>query len=158
VVDLPDGRVLAQDLAVAATQLADVAHQHQGAARLAGRHQRQDPQGDGGALRLDLALARLAEPERRRDGRRPARLVEDAGLGGQLGHRATQVHAEQVGRHPEPAEGGQAVGAGVDDVTGAVEADQAVADAGGVLGVGQRAGERERALGDHLQQLAGVVR
>ena len=72
-----------------------------------------------------------------------------------------EVLAEQVPGHAEPAVGRQRVGARVDDVAGAVEPQQAVADARRVLRVDlarDRVGER--ALRDHLQQLAraGQVR
>jgi hypothetical protein len=140
VVDLADGGVLAQDLPVAAAQLADVAHQHQRPARLPARHQRQGPQQHGGPLCLDLALARLAEAQHGGQRRGPARLVQDARPGGEPGDGVPQVGAQQVGRHAEAPERRQAVGAGVDDVAGPVQPHQPVADPRGVLRLGHRPG------------------
>ncbi len=53
-VDLADGRVLAQDLAVARAQLGDVADQDQRAPRLAPGGQRERPEQHRRPLRLHL--------------------------------------------------------------------------------------------------------
>ncbi len=56
VVDLADGRVLRDQLAVAAAQLGDVAQQHQGPGALAGRPQRDRPQHERDLAGVDLGV------------------------------------------------------------------------------------------------------
>ena len=153
VVDLPDGGVLGDQLALAAAQLGDVPEQHQRADAGALGLQRDGPQLDDPAAALHLGLAR-----------RPAarqldqRLVHRPAYGGEFGGGPAQVVADQVGGEAEPVVGGQGVGAGVlDDARPRRAGSARRPTRGRGVHVDLLAGNGKRAGGDHLREVGGAL-
>ena len=150
VVDLPDGRVLGDQLALAAAQFGDVAQQYERADAGALGLERDGAQLDDAAVALDLGLAGRVTAGQLDQG-----LVDRAAGGREFGGGLAEVVADEVGGEAEAVVGGEAVGAGVLDDAVGVEPDQPVADARRRVHVDLLAGEGERPGGDHLGEVGG---
>ena len=152
VVDLADGRVLGDQLTVAAAQVGHVADQDQRADVVALRAQRDrahDQRDAVGAADLGVAVRPAAEDRAQRllVGSAPRRHQ----LAGQVGER----EPGEVAGETETAVDRERVRARVDHVAGRVDAQEAVADPRGVRVVAAVSPGREVAVGDHLGQVGG---
>ena len=149
VVDLADGGVLGDQLAVAAAQVGDVADQDQRADQPPVRAQRDGPHDQrhrlGAELGVPVGPAAEHRAERLLVGPQPRRHQ----LAGHLG----QAQPVEVAGEAEPAVDRERVRAGVDDPALLVDAQEAVADPRGVRVVAALARDREVAAGDHLGQV-----
>ena len=145
VVDLADGGVLGDQLAVAAAQVGDVADQDQRADQLALRPQRDGPHDQRDRLGADLGVPVGATAQHRAQrllvGPQPRRHQ----LAGDLG----EPQPVEVAGQAQPPVDRERVGAGVDDPALLVDAQEAVADPRGVGVVAALARHREVAAGDH---------
>ena len=124
VVDLPDRRVLGDQLAVTAAQVGDVADQHHRPEVVRAPAQGDRPDDQGHRRRADLGVAVPAAGEHRAEGL----LVGTAQRGHQPAGDLGQRGADQVTVEPEPAVDRERVGARVGDRPVGVQSQEAVTD------------------------------
>ena len=139
VVDLPDGRVLGHQLALAPAQLADVAQQDERGGPHAVVHDRDGPQGQGRAVGLQLG-----PPGRPAADHQGQALVDAVAAVDQRRDDLGQRRADHLAGVADPVHGRDGVGAGVVDDPLGVEPDEPVADPGRPAA---RAGRRARRPG-----------
>ena len=153
VVDLADRRVLGDQLLLAAAQLAHVAAQHQRTVAALGIAQRDRAQRQGHPHRLDLgAPGHLARDHQRQ------RLVDQPAVLEQRHRHLGERPALQGLGSPEPAVGGDRVGAGVLHHAVGIQADEPVAHARGAAArAGGRGEVRPQPPGAHPQQVLGAL-
>ena len=139
---------------VAAADLGDVADQDQRADRHARRHQRQRPH----AARSRRGPRSPCGPAPRRAARRGSGRSASVPSSGSSASRpvtAARSSPTRCAAQSQPPVGRLRVRAGVGDLAGRVEPDQAVADPRGAGGLPRVPRRRERAVGDHLGQVVG---
>jgi hypothetical protein len=142
--DLPDRRVLRQQLTLPPAQLRHVVCEDDGADAIAFRSQRDGAKLDESLVCLDLDLPWGTTARHHLD-----RLVDRAGDGRKSGDCSAEMSPQQIPRVAEPSKGRQRIRAGVRDDARGVETEQPIANSGGRLEIHLSVPLREPALGDH---------